>query len=196
MRQGIIVSRGGIGRGKRAKWKLAAVLAALVAATAAPWQAAGAQSAFQIVWVVIGEASSPTDNGSAHAGRQLFMGSDLVSKSLANIKIEQVDVQPAMNEITVGERLCLTSMNIRALGPERAPVAGAPLSVSVRQDHKHRLGLRRSMRDICVRPNVPGEYPLRFTSMLPAQDGTVRGAQVFVRVSDPNATSTTADDIR
>jgi len=47
-----------------------------------------------------------------------------------------------------------------------------------------------------VKPNEPGEYPVRLTSMLPAQDGTMRGAQMFIRVSDPNAPAeeTTASD--
>jgi hypothetical protein len=186
-----------------AAWKLAVMVAVLgivlPATMTAPWQVAGAQPSFQIVWVIIGEASSATDNGSAHAGRQLFMASDLVSKSLANIKIEQVDVTPAINELRVGQRLCLTSLDIRALGPERELVEGAPLSVSVRQDHKQRLGLSRGKRDICVRPNEPGEYPMRLTSLLPAKDGTTRGAQVFIRVSDPNPTnvdSATTDDIQ
>jgi hypothetical protein len=87
-------------------------------------------------------------------------------------------------------------MNIRALGPERELVGGAPLSISVRQDHKQRLGLNRSKRDICVKPNEPGEYPVRLTSMLPARDGTMRGAQIFIRVSDPDATpeETTSSD--
>jgi len=164
------------------------VLGALLAASA-PWQASEAQ--FQIVWVVIGEAASATDKGSAHAGRQLFMASDLLSRSLANIKIEQVDVSPAITELEVGARLCLSAMNIRALGPQRELVGEAPLSISVRQDHKQRLGLRRSKSDICVRPNEPGEYPMRLTSMLPARDGTMRGAQIFIRVSDPDAPNET-----
>ena len=163
-----------------------------VFAAATTWQAAQAETAFQIVWVVIGEASSATDKGSAHAGRQLFMASDLVEKSLANIKVEQVDIAPAITQLEVGERLCMSAMNIRAIGPERELVGGAPLSISVRQDHKQRLGLNRSKRDICVKPNEPGEYPVRLTSMLPAKDGTMRGAQMFIRVSDPAAA--TADE--
>jgi hypothetical protein len=171
------------------------VLGALLA-VAAPWQASDAQTGYQIVWVIIGEASSATDKGSAHAGRQLFMASDLMEKSLANVKIEQVDVLPSITELQVGDRLCLSAMNIRALGPERELVGGAPLSISVRQDHKQRLGLNRSKRDICVKPNEPGEYPVRLTSMLPAKDGTMRGAQMFIRVSDPDAPAeeTTASD--
>ena len=86
----------------------------------------------------------------------------------------------------------MSAMNIRAIGPERELVGGAPLSISVRQDHKQRLGLNRSKRDICVKPNEPGEYPVRLTSMLPAKDGTMRGAQMFIRVSDPAAA--TADE--
>jgi hypothetical protein len=91
-------------------------------------------------------------------------------------------------------------MNIRALGPERQLVDGAPLSISIRQDHKQRLGMNRSKRDICVRPNQAGEYPVRLTSMLPAKDGTIRGAQIFIRVSDsevpaPNAAETTSAEV-
>lgn len=162
--------------------------AALAAATVG--QPAHPQAAYQIVWVVIGEASSASDKDSAHAGRQLFMASDLVSRSLANVKVEQVDVSPTTTQMNVGERLCIGKMNIRALGPEHVLVGGAPLSISIRQDHKQRLGLNRSKRDICVKPNEPGEYPVRLTSMLPAQDGTMRGAQIFIRVSDPAGLAT------
>jgi hypothetical protein len=169
------------------------VLGAILAATA-PWQASQAETAYHIVWVVIGEAASATDKGSALAGRQLFMASDLVSRSLANVKIEQVDVSPAITELHVGAGLCLSAMNIRALGPERELVEGAPLSISVRQDHRQRLGLNRTNRDICVKPNEPGEYPVRLTSMLPAQDGTMRGAQIFIRVSDPDAPNENTDE--
>jgi hypothetical protein len=174
-------------------WKMAvlAVLSSVLVASIA-----GAQTPYQIVWVVIGEASSAADKGSAHVGRQLFMASDLVSKSMANVKVERVDVTPVVNELTVGQRLCLTAMNIRTLGPDQALIAGAPLSISVRQDHKQRLALNRTKRDICVRPNAAGEYPLRLTSMLPARDGTMRGAQVYIRVSDAEeADSTTAADV-
>jgi hypothetical protein len=157
---------------------------------------AGAQNAYQIVWVVIGEASSVSDKEASHAGRQLFMASDLVSKSLANVKVEQVDVTPSVHHIVIGERLCLASMDIRTLGPGKEAVPEAPLSISVRQDHKQQLGLNRTKRDICVKPTAAGEYPMRLTSLLPARDGTMRGAQMYIRVSDPAANkNTTASDI-
>jgi hypothetical protein len=38
-----------------------------------------------------------------------------------------------------------------------------------------------------MKPVEAGEYTVRLTSMLPAQDGTMRGAQIFIRVSDPDA---------
>ena len=161
------------------------LLASLLAGAAGLSAPACAQP-FQIVWVVIGEASSAADKGSAQAGRQLFMASDLVSKSLANVRVEQVDVTPAVSEMMVGQRLCLTSLGIRTLGPERHLVAAAPLSVLVRQDHKQRLGLKRTRRDICLQPTAAGEYPVRLTSMLPARDGTTRGAQIYLRVNDPD----------
>lgn len=157
-------------------WLLTALCLALQPATAQD------AAPFQIVWVVIGEASSGSDKVPAHAGQQLFMASDLVSKSLANVKVEQVDVAPVVSELAVGQRLCLAKMNIRTTGPDKQVVGGAPLSISVRQDHRPRLGLSRSKRDICLQPSEAGEYPVRLTSMLPARDGTTRGAQVYLRV--------------
>jgi hypothetical protein len=159
----------------------AAVCAALAAMPGVSQQA----SPFQIVWVVIGEAASGADNGQAYAGRQLFMASDLMSKNMASVKVEQVEVDPVIHELAVGQRLCVTTLNIRALGPDRKLIEAAPLSIAIRQDHKQRLGLNRTKRDICLLPTTPGEYPMRLTSMLPAQDGTMRGAQVYIRVSDP-----------
>jgi hypothetical protein len=174
-------------RFKSRRWTVALMVALSTMACAAS-PAVRAQSPFQIVWVVIGEAASASGEDPAHAGRQLFMASDLVSKSLANIKVEQVEVTPVVNHLAVGERLCLTQMDIRALGPGKEPIGGAPLSISVRQDHKQRLGLSRGKRDICLRPTEAGEYPVRLTSMLPAHDGSTRGAQVYLRVDDPNKT--------
>ena len=150
---------------------------------------ASAQSPFQIVWVVIGEASSASGKEPPHAGRQLFMASDLVARSLANVRVEEVEVVPVIHQLAVGQRLCLTQLNIRTTGPGRQPVGGAPLSISVRQDHKLQLGLSRSKRDICLRPSEAGEYPVRLTSILPARDGTTRGAQVYIRVSEPEKTA-------
>lgn len=176
------------------RWTAALAATLLAVLLASPARAE--QAPFQIVWVVIGEASSASDKDQAHAGRQLFMASDLVSASLANVKIEQVEVAPVIHELTVGQRLCITQMSIRTMGPGRQLVGGAPLSISVRQDHKPRLGLSRSKSNICLQPTEAGEYPVRLTSMLPARDGTTRGAQVYVRVNDPNKTDEpTAADI-
>jgi len=169
------------------RWR--ACFALLLTAFCAFGTARAQDGLFQIVWVVIGEASSASDTDPAHAGRQLFMASDLVSKSLANVRVEQVEVAPVVNELATGQRMCVTNLSIRTLGPGKELVGGAPLSISVRQDHKPRLGLKRSKRDICLQPTEAGEYPVRLTSMLPARDGTTRGAQVYLRVSDPNKTN-------
>lgn len=171
-------------------------MAILLAVVSGLCPATAQEGPFQIVWVIIGEASSVSDKDPAHAGRQLFMASDLVSKSLANVRVERVEVAPVVNQLAVGQRLCLANMSILALGPGKEMVGGAPLSISVRQDQKPRLGLSRSKRDICLQPSVPGEYPVRLTSMLPARDGTTRGAQVYLRVSDSNkSTGPSAPDI-
>lgn len=150
-------------------------------------QASAQASDFQIVWVVVGEAASSDRNGSARAGRQLFMASDLMSKTLRNVKVARIEVEPAVIELGVDESLCVSSLHISAFGANQKLITGAPLSIAIRQDHKERLHLQRSRKDICLRPSDPGEYPVRLTSLLPAQDGTMRGAQVFLRASDPVA---------
>jgi hypothetical protein len=142
---------------------------------------------FQVVWVVIGEAATADNKHAGRAGRQLFVASDLLEMTLHNIKVTRIDVEPVIMEIRVGEEICLSGLTMRAFGSDQQPIGGAPLSVAVRQDHKERLGLQRSKRDICVRPADAGEYPMRLTSLLPAPDGTMRGAQVFLRAKEPAA---------
>jgi hypothetical protein len=151
--------------------------------------AAVAQTNFQIVWVTIGEVVTAGDRSDTRAGKQLFSASDLVARSLANIKVARVEVEPSVIEIFEGERICLSKLQVRATGAGRESIEQAPLSVSVRQDHRQRLGLKRTPRDICFEPHEPGEYPVRVTSLLPARDGSTRGAQLFIRVGDAAAMS-------
>jgi hypothetical protein len=136
---------------------------------------------FQIVWVVIGEVASADGSGSVFAGRQLFLASDLMSRTLHNVKVERVVALPSILNVSIGQRLCLRSLRVVATDPQKKQIDAAPLSVEIRQDHKERLGLQRSRSNICVSPSAVGEYPLRLTSLLPARDGTMRGAQIFIR---------------
>ena len=140
------------------------------------------QTDFKIVWVVIGEAAAAAGDDQPGAGRRLFMASELADFSLQKVTVARIDAQPVVNELTVGARVCITSLKILAYDAKGAAVKHAPLSISIRQDHKELLGLTRSKSDICVTPSAAGEYPIRFTSLLPAKDGTMRGAQIFLRV--------------
>ena len=143
------------------------------------------QTDFQIVWVVIGEAASASGGDQTGAGRHLFMASELADFALRRVNIARVDAQPVVTEMQIGGHLCITSLKVQAYDTKGTPVKRAPLSVSIRQDHKDIIGLTRTKTDICVAPTVAGEYPMRFTSLLPAKDGTMRGAQIFVRVAAP-----------
>jgi hypothetical protein len=160
---------------------------AIICALGGPRELRAQLGDFQIVWVVVGEAASADGNGTVRAGRQLFGASDLLSRNLNSVKVENVTTEPVAIQMTAGQQLCLSSLHIRAFGPDRKPIAGAPLSVAIRQDHKESLRLQRSRKDICVKPDGAGEYPVRLTSLLPAPDGTMRGAQVFLRVAAPIA---------
>jgi len=141
---------------------------------------------FQIVWINIGEvaAAQPT-----RAGRQLFMAPDLVQFSLDKVTVARVDIEPAVVPLKMGDRFCLTSLRVVANSDDHKDVENAPLSVSVRQDQRERLGLKRTKKDICFRPTTGGEYPVRFNSLLPARDGTTRGAQIFIRVEAETAST-------
>lgn len=166
-----------------ARWAVVATTMALGVAASLVGSSctAVAQVGFQIVWVTIGEAATAQNKRATRVGRQLFLASDLLNMSLDKVKVARVDVEPVIVEVGVGEQLCLSALTMRAFGPDQKPIDGAPLSITIRQDHKERLRLNRSKRDICVKPADAGEYPVRVTSLLPAPDGTMRGAQVFLR---------------
>lgn len=142
------------------------------------------------MWVVIGEAEATKDNRPVRAGSHLFMASDLMSLSMKNVKVARLDVSPAVSQMTAGQRLCVTALTIVAYDAEGAPLESAPLSISIRQDQKQKLKMSRTKKDICVSPSDAGEYPIRFSSLLPATDGTTRGAQIFLRVGEAAAAST------
>ena len=156
---------------------LCGVIAALLPALAATQTAD-----FQIVWINVGEVAASIEGQPVRAGRQLFMAPDLVEFSLNKVTVARVEVQPEVVSLKRGDRFCLTSLRVSAASEDRSPIDNAPLSVSVRQDQRERLQMRRAKNDICFRPTTPGEYPIRLNSLLPARDGTTRGAQIFVRV--------------
>jgi len=147
---------------------------------------------FQIVWVLVGEAEANAGDKPARAGNHLFMASDLMTLSMQNVKVARVDVAPTVSSIPTGQRLCVSSLTIKAFDPAGGTLKSAPLSISVRQDQKQKLALERNKNDICITPSASGEYPIRFSSLLPANDGTTRGAQIFVRVSNASTPPTSA----
>jgi hypothetical protein len=150
-------------------------------------QLATAQMAdFQIVWITVGEVAAASDGHTARAGRQLFMAPDLVQFSLNKITVARVEVEPSVIALKIGEQFCLTSLRVLANADDRKAIDNAPLSVSVRQDQRERLSMTRAKNDLCFMPTSPGEYPVRFNSLLPARDGTTRGAQIFLRVQGGN----------
>ncbi len=169
------------------------MLFAALAGTSSLGMVGHARSAsFQIVWVVVGDAITSTGAQPVRAGRHLFMAADLAELSLNQVSVNKVDVQPAVSVLSIGQRFCLSSLKILARDEDRALIQRAPFSVSVRQDQRDALRLQSRKQDICVTPRVAGEFPIRFTSMLPAPDGTTRVAQVYLRV-DAAAEATASD---
>ena len=134
--------------------------------TAACCLAAVAQD-FKIVWTTVGEVASA--------------GKDAVSIQRSS-KVVRVEVEPAVVPIGVGRQVCVSTLQVRAFGPDGRALAGAPLTISIRGDQKLQLQLTHPSGDLCMRPAQPGEYPIRFTSNLSAPDDTQRGAQIFIRV--------------
>jgi len=134
----------------------------------APIQGAAQVADFKIAWATIGEVVSSAE------GAAVTMQ--------PGTKIARVDAQPMIIEVAVGKQVCISSLQLRAFGADGRPIAGAPLVLAVRQDHKPQLQLTH-LKGICMRPARKGEYPIRFTSKAPAADDTLRGAQVFLRAS-------------
>ena len=98
-------------------------------------------------------------------------------------KVVRVDVQPEVVPVAMGKQVCISALQVRAFDADGRALAGAPLSITIREDQKLQLQPTRPNGDLCMRPARPGEYPVRFTSKLPAPDDTLRGAQIFLRAS-------------
>jgi hypothetical protein len=171
-------------------WRRVRYAAALLGwLLAAPGIAAAQGTDFQIEWTIIGQAAASDAIRPARAGKALFTTADLSTLSLQNVRVARVDVQPVILRVATGQQVCVPTLEIQAFDSESRPVGNAPLSIAVRRDHEKALQLTRSKQNICLRPATAGEYPVRFSSLLPAPDGTMRGAQVFVRAEDRQATS-------
>jgi hypothetical protein len=121
---------------------------------------------FTIAWTNIGEVASQAPEAATKVQR--------------DTRIVRVDVQPTIVEVAVGKQICMSSFQVHAFAADGKPVAGVPLSISVREDHRPQLQLTH-LQGICMRPARSGEYPIRLTSKVPAADDTLRGAQVFLR---------------
>jgi hypothetical protein len=143
---------------------VAAVLLCLIA----PNQGAAQVADFKVAWTSVGEVVSAADG----AAVTLQPGT----------KIARVDVQPMIVAAAVGKQVCISSLQVRAFGADGRAITGVPLVMAVRQDHKPQLQLTH-LKGICMRPARKGEYPIRFTSKVPAADDTLRGAQIFLRVN-------------
>lgn len=121
---------------------------------------------FKVVWTPLGDVVS--------AGKEAV-------PVQPSSKVVRVDVEPSIVPLTLGKQLCLSSLSVRTFGPDGRALAGVSLTVTIREDQKLQLQLTRPKGDLCMRPASSGEYPVRFTSKLPAPDDTKRGAQIFIR---------------
>ena len=143
------------------------IVAVLMAGLVGPVPGLAQRADFTIAWTNIGEVVSTAPDAAAKAQR--------------DTRIARVDVQPTIVEAAVGKQICMSSFQLHAFAADGRPVAGVPLLISVREDHRLQLQLTHS-KGICMRPARSGEYPIRLTSKVPAADDTLRGAQVFLRV--------------
>jgi hypothetical protein len=123
---------------------------------------------FKVAWSTVGEVVSA--------------GKDAVPVQ-SGAKVVRVDVEPAILQIAAGKQVCVSSLQVRAFGPDGRALAGAQLAIVIREDQRVQLQLTHPKGDLCMRPASAGEYPIRFTSKLPAPDDTKRGAQIYLRVS-------------
>lgn len=99
-----------------------------------------------------------------------------------NVRVNRVIVAPAIIHAQVGRPVCISGLDIAAFTDTGQRARAVPLTIDMQQNHLRKLSLDRKADDLCFRPSQSGEYAIRFSSKLPAEDGTLRGAQVFVRV--------------
>ena len=150
---------------KRRKSRIAVVPVAICCLAAVPLSFG---QEFKIQWTAAGEVVSA--------------GKDTLPVQRSS-KVVRVDVEPAVLPIAVGKQVCISTLQLRAFGPDGRGLAGVPLTIEIRADQKLQLQLTRPKGDLCMRPSSAGEYPIRFTSKLPAPDDSQRGAQIFLRAS-------------
>ncbi|HEY7641359.1 MAG TPA: hypothetical protein VH814_16640 [Steroidobacteraceae bacterium] len=142
-------------------------LAATLLCLLAPIQCAAQVADFKVAWTTIGVALSAAAAGDA--------------KMQPGAKVARVDVQPEILQLVSGKQVCIGELRVQAFGADGRQIAFVPLEMSVRQDQKPQLQITHT-KGICMRPARKGEYPIRFTSKVPAADDTLRGAQIFLRV--------------
>lgn len=141
--------------------------------------AVSAQSNLNIVWREVAQAHSNAA-GASPTVQPLAAAS---APAPATVKVDRLVVSPAIVSGSVGKTVCISQLDIAAYTESGQRAQGVPVSVDMQQDHLRKLTFTPRARDLCFRPQQAGEYIIRLSSKVPAADGTLRGAQVFVRVS-------------
>lgn len=106
----------------------------------------------------------------------------LPARTATDMRVERVSAVPEVVVLGIGQNFCLSSLDLGALDSAGQRLQGVAVSVDVRADDLPGLRVLPNKQDVCFRPAKPGEYAIRFTSLVPARDGTFRGAQMFIRV--------------
>jgi hypothetical protein len=131
--------------------------------------AAAAETAdFKLAWTNVGQVLSRAEKDAVMLQH--------------DVKIARVDVQPTILKVQTGKQVCIGALQVRTFDPDGHPIAAVPLDMAVREDQKLQLRITHT-RGVCMRPARQGEYPIRFTSKVPAADDTLRGAQIFLRAT-------------
>jgi hypothetical protein len=138
-----------------------------------------AQGLPDIVWREIAQARSNAQ-GASPTVQSLASQSP---PSPESPKVDRVEIAPEIVRGSVGALVCISQLDIAAYTHAGERASAVPLSIDMQQQQLRKLTFSPKPNDLCFRPREPGEYAIRFSSKLPAADGTLRGAQVFVRVS-------------
>ena len=104
-------------------------------------------------------------------------------KDQANVGVERVVVTPSVVQTEVGKTVCLTQLDVATFDRQGGRRSGVPLAVDMRRDQLEHATVSARTQDFCLRLDRAGEYAIRFSSQWAANDGTFRGAQVFIRAS-------------
>jgi hypothetical protein len=140
---------------------------------------ASAQPALQIAWRHVTQVRSNAAGGTPTVDPL----PTLAQPATTRLKVDRIAVSPAIISSKVGKPVCIGQLDVAAYTDQGQRAPDVLLILDMQEEQLRNVTFSAKGKDLCLTPMRAGEFTLRFSSRVPAADGTFRGAQIFVRVS-------------